>query len=417
VIKIAKILLAGCLSVTQFGLVVPLSAHALDTKEQAMALFKKKSYPQAAALFGKSFALTKDADTLYYQALSLQYAKNFEGAKALYKQIYLNYNGTQAAQYALQALAGLDPKFYAGQSRTTVSAPQSPVAVRSSGSSSQTVYMRQSGRDTSRDTLPRECKVYFERHGSLLVVDTTVNGRPQKMIFDTGAEVIAMGKNHLEELGLRGPSGQASGKSAGVGDGGAQDTWHHAVDIKVGQIERKNFPVMVQESLGVMPLLGQTFFDDYSYTIDYGSKTIVFVKKQAGVGAMAADPKRDPNNVPFVREGKEMVVTAYINGRPQQFYFDTGAESVLLSPAHVRSIGLSIPEDARAGKVQGIAGSSNAVMFPVRRMTMGPIDKSDVMVTVSDGLSAGHGLLGQEFYQGWQYTIDYDHSLIMFKRR
>jgi len=57
------------------------------------------------------------------------------------------------------------------------------------------------------------------------------------------------------------------------------------------------------------------------------------------------------------------------------------------------------------------------VMFPVRRMTMGPIDKSDVMVTVSDGLSAGHGLLGQEFYQGWQYTIDYDHSLIMFKRR
>ena len=121
--------------------------------------------------------------------------------------------------------------------------------------------------------------------------------------------------------------------------------------------------------------------------------------------------------MPFVREGKEMVVTAYINGRPQQFYFDTGAESVLLSPAHVRSIGLSIPEDARAGKVQGIAGSSNAVMFPVRRMTMGPIDKSDVMVTVSDGLSAGHGLLGQEFYQGWQYTIDYDHSLIMFKRR
>lgn len=266
--------------------------------------------------------------------------------------------------------------------------------------------------------MPDDCRVYYTLDNNSFVLDVYVDGRPMKMIFDTGAEICAFGKDNLVAAGIPVPTGKSTGTSHGIGDGGAQETWGMNVDLKVGTIERKNFHIKVQDSVHGHPLLGQTFFQDFTYTIDNGARSIHFVKKRISAGsAYAADPSRDPNSVPFTRHGNELVVNVSVNGRPTQLYFDTGATSVTLTKAQVKQLGLTIPEDADTLEVQGVAGSTRARRFNVRSMRMGPIEKRDFDVTVCDSEMAGLGLLGQTFYNDHQYTIDYERGYIHFLRR
>jgi hypothetical protein len=108
----------------------------------------------------------------------------------------------------------------------------------------------------------------------------------------------------------------------------------------------KNFEIGVHEKMNDYPLLGQTFFQDFTYTIDNGAHSIHFVKKRKAGGSAYADPSRDPNNVPFTRQGNEIVVNVSVNGRPTKMYFDTGATSCILSKEQVKQLGLTIHEDA-----------------------------------------------------------------------
>ncbi|MBK7838746.1 MAG: hypothetical protein IPJ49_13905 [Candidatus Obscuribacter sp.] len=50
--------------------------------------------------------------------------------------------------------------------------------------------------------------------------------------------------------------------------------------IKLGPIEKRDFEIDVVASSNMPhPLLGQTFFGDYQYTIDYDNKLIHFVRR------------------------------------------------------------------------------------------------------------------------------------------
>jgi predicted aspartyl protease len=65
----------------------------------------------------------------------------------------------------------------------------------------------------------------------------------------------------------------------------------------------------------------------------------------------------------------------------------------------------------------GIAGETRAFNFDISRMKMGPVEKSEVPVTVIDGSAMKYPLLGQPFYKDWQLTIDHQNHVIRLLHR
>jgi len=370
--------------------------------QQGVLQFKQGAYPQACNSFAQAVKKSpSDSNAAYYYALSLQYCKRFAEAKSAYSGVISRFPGTPAAYLALKALNG----FQGG-------AQNRPGQVLSQGSSQS-----DDSRDPSLDTFPDECYVPFEAVDNTLFINASVNRRPIKMIFDTGAELCAFGNNHLAELGIPIPKGKPSGQCVGVGERGVQDYWNIPVEVTVGAITRRKFVISSQRQLDGEPLLGQTFFQDFRYTIDNGANTIHFVRKNKAGLYRGNNNARDTNAVPFRRVGNEMVVEISINGRRTNMIFDTGAAVTCLTLQQLKELGLSIPEDAENGIINGVAGPSPAKIFNVQRMQCGPIDMRDAQIYVPLTEKMGLGLLGQTFYQSWQYTIDYERGVINFLRR
>jgi clan AA aspartic protease (TIGR02281 family) len=167
----------------------------------------------------------------------------------------------------------------------------------------------------------------------------------------------------------------------------------------------------VQENMPTLPLLGQTFFRDFQYTIDNAGKSILFVKN----GSSAATVANEHNSVPFRNEGREVIVSADINGRSIPMYFDTGAEYCTFSFEHLKQLGISVPDDARQTISVGIAGNSKSFMFTVPRIRLGPIEKQDVPI-MATGDHLPHPLLGQTFFGDLRYEFDNQDHLLMIRR-
>lgn len=425
---VATLMAASMLLAVAVAAPAPCSA-AGPTFAQGQKLFNSRQYPQAAAVLTQVVqANPGDVTALYYLGLSHQYSRNFPLAEKAYKTIIRNFPGSTQSNYAVTALQAMRSSSIGsvssrapsgGTSGSNSSGTSSGASIRSYNDSSpfNETGNSASGIRPGLDSMPDECYVPFERQGNSLVVTAQVNNRPIRMIFDTGASMTAFGKNNLDTVGVAHPTGRPDGQAQGVGDGGAQNTWSMTADLRLGPIERKRFPISVQEVMPGEPLLGQTFFQDFRYTIDNGANTIHFIKKSKVGGSIYDTGARDPNSLPFVRVGNEMYVEAKVNGRPTRFIFDTGAEMTMLSRSQMSQLGISLPADAQVGTMTGIAGSSKAYFFNVDRLQAGPIDQRDVMVSCNERDNLPCGLLGQSFFKEWQYSIDYTNSRIKFLRR
>jgi clan AA aspartic protease (TIGR02281 family) len=291
---------------------------------------------------------------------------------------------------------------------------------RSSSVSSSSAYSGSSwaGAGSSSQALgPDQARVYFTHEGNsnAILVNAEINNRPLTMIFDTGASTCALGKNHLADLGIKPPSGKPAGFVYGVGSAGRVPVWASRVTIKVGQLVQQNCPVTVQEELNGYPLLGQPFFSGYTYSIDEGTKCITFKRK--GINTSVASVPSSQHVVPFVREGRELVVSVKVNERSYPMYLDTGAEVLLFSQRDLQRLGITIPDYAPTGIIQGVAGSTVARRVFIDRLQLGPVDKSEVPIMVVAESSIGRPLLGRPFFEGWEVQIDNANSQILFTRR
>lgn len=416
--KRPPIILLGLVTALAIG---QTGADALSSAVQALALYEKGKYQEALPLFKQAVKeKPRDPNVLYYYGLTFHRLGQFAAAKQVYGTLIATFPASPAARQAMAAV------FPSGPSGQVIKSSAEPLAVKrpTAGYSMPSIGgSGSSGGASDLASLPQEARVYFKREGNALMVNAELNNRPIEMVFDTGAETCAFGKNHLRELGLPLPQGAPTGYAVGVGDGGAIPSWSMRADLKVGTIHRKNLPISVQENLPGEPLLGQTFFKDFHYTIDNGANSIHFVIKQTPRAATVASRGYSPSaatadrySVPFTRVGREMIVTAEVNGKPIKMIFDTGASATVFTAEHMQQLGISIPEDAEAERHIGIAGETAGVAFPVSRMRLGPIEKSSFQISVIQGMN-GYPLLGQTFYGDWQYSIDNANGMIRFVRR
>ncbi len=391
---------------------------ATDKRSQAIALYTAKDYRGAAQMLDDYLAVTKnDAYGAYYAAMANQQIGNSNKARIYYRQVYTISPNSQIGGYAKNILLKLDPSFAATiPSTASGSTGTAGTAGAASGAGSSS-----SGETIPFDpSLPSECRVRYEKSTSRIFLDVYIDSRPIKMMFDTGAPRTCIGKNQLAEIGAPMPTGAPAGTTGGSASSVEVPYWMVKANIKVGQIERKGVNLMVLENNSADPLLGQEFFQNFEYTIDQGGGEIVFRQK-----ALAAGSIRNAVSVPFTfkKEGSRIVVQVTINGKTGPVMFDSGNTASACSffnRTEAAKFGIKVPDDATMARHSGVNGSGSCSVFPVSRMQLGPIDRSNVEVSVNegtDGATEGLPLLGQPFWQGYEYTIDMDKKLIHFVRR
>jgi clan AA aspartic protease (TIGR02281 family) len=120
--------------------------------------------------------------------------------------------------------------------------------------------------------------VPFTTMGSgVIVIEAKTNGQPCKMIFDTGASVCFFTPEQAARAGIDIPVDAQVIPITGVsGNTTAQVCPIH--DLKVGPLDAKDVTCAIGKSVAALPLLGQSFFKPYQFTIDYANKVIVFTK-------------------------------------------------------------------------------------------------------------------------------------------
>jgi predicted aspartyl protease len=90
---------------------------------------------------------------------------------------------------------------------------------------------------------------------------------------------------------------------------------------------------------------------------------------------------------------------------------------VAFSSEQLKKANIPIPEDAQTASTSGIGGETTSQVFTIKRMKMGPIEKTNCTVTCAAAMNSPYPLLGQSFFGDWQYTIDNANSVIRFVRR
>jgi clan AA aspartic protease (TIGR02281 family) len=386
-----------------------------DSYADGAKLFQAKKYASAAKCFDASIKQNPGNDNAYYyHALALHYAKDMKGAVAEYGRIVSHFPSSQAADHSRRALMVLDPALLRRLSpELFTTAP--PTAARSAGSN--IISGSRYGSSSPDDHFPSEAKLNFTKEVGCMMVEAQFNNRPIKVMFDTGSQGTTLGKNHLQSMGLPEPTGQRN--SLGY--------WDMRLNIKIGGIERNNFPCAIKESMLDSPSIGQSFFKDFVYTIDNNAQTIRLVKKSAGSSSGVASTSSsgssrasaDANAVPFNRDEtyELLIVSVSVDGRPGRMFVDTGATSICMSAAQARNFGLTVPEDAVDTVINGTTGRMTGKKFSIRTLKLGPVEKRNVDVVVVDNYTIPLPLLGQSFLGDTNYTVDEQAKVIRFTRR
>ncbi len=393
------------------------SAATAEPYSEGIEFYQQRNFQRAASCFETAIARSpENTNAIYYAALTYQQLRNNPRAIELYRQLATRYPGSRGGKLAIQALQGLGASTGGGGGSSSSSAASTTRSyTRSYGGSSS------GGEDPDIARLPVQERLHFrtEDNGGkpVLWVSGAVRSTPLDFVFDTGADHTVIGMDHLAQIGLPKPSGPPDGTSMGVGSK-VSASWIIRTDVKVGGIQRHNFPLWVSDRTGVPPLLGRNFMEPYNYTIDTSGGSILMNKKvvasASGAGGYATSSQ---GGVPFKRvRGGGVVVNVEVNGRAIEMLFDTGAQSCLFSRRDINRLGISVPADAEPETTQGVGGSMAGLRFPVSRMRLGPIDKTNLPITVVEQ-NFGEPLLGQSFFHDYQYTIDDQHSVIRFLRR
>jgi clan AA aspartic protease (TIGR02281 family) len=142
---------------------------------------------------------------------------------------------------------------------------------------SKSVILRKKGTSSIASVTGRNSySVPFRWVGGHMIVNAEICGKPYEMIFDTGADSVAFTMNDIKKLRIEMPDDYTVRRH--IGTGGETTGIHFPISkIKLGPIVKEDIEVaVVQNSNMDRPLLGQSFFSDYQYTIDNEHNMIFF---------------------------------------------------------------------------------------------------------------------------------------------
>jgi predicted aspartyl protease len=183
------------------------------------------------------------------------------------------------------------------------------------------------------------------------------NGSERTLELDSGATGIVLSRAAASRLKLEHEEKFMAG---GVGDqGGIQTATAHVESIRIGGLEFKHCPVAIfekRDTLGIDGLIGTDFFDKFLVTVDFPARKVRLnpLPKRPGETAEDSSPEGD-DDVPVFhdryiapemkdwsmiwRNGHDLLLPVSIGAaKDKLFIIDTGAASMLISPAAAREV-------------------------------------------------------------------------------
>jgi hypothetical protein len=363
------------------------NAQAAKVDEYAVStsLYKKKHYREALMHIDKALAASpRDSRVIYYKALILTQLGSPD-SKKIYADLIMEYPGTEAAKNAEIALNYIDPNYMKVQQPPPAKAPPPPP------------------QEDPSSSLPQLAKIYFTRNDKDVIIDAYVNNRPVKMLLDLGNDNIVFSKTQLKPLNVSVVAAAPASK-----DGKKQEPVDLAdtrVNIKAGNIDRHSYTINIDDDpVRKYPLLGKSFFLNYTYSIDY-TNNVLTLTRGGGI-------KDERNALKFTREGRDIVVGSEIGGKSIKAIFDPTADETTMTVKQAKSLGLTVPEWDE--------GETGGKKIYVPTVKCGPLQKNNVEVTVlNDPEREKRGIpptLGKEVCGDVKYTVDEQNKVIRLSR-
>jgi clan AA aspartic protease (TIGR02281 family) len=124
----------------------------------------------------------------------------------------------------------------------------------------------------------------------------------------------------------------------------------------------------------------------------------------------------DETKVPFTRTtGGHIWVNVWVNKRPMQVMFDTGASTCLFGLNQLQAAGISPQLTDQKLAIGGVGSHAETARAAIMDIQLGDIDRH-MPVMVCDHASAPP-LLGETFFNGYRYDIDNQGGFIHFMKK
>ncbi len=283
-------------------------------------------------------------------------------------------------------------------------------------------------------------------------LDVKFNGKNRLMQLDTGAGGLVLSKSAASRLGL---TRELRIRSGGVGDKGDVPTsTAHVASVKIGNLEFRNCEVSILEKGGALEnagLIGGNVFSHFLLTLDFPKKELRVdplpkrpedkteaadtlntqnKPREPGVagGEDEDEPVHDSYRAPEMKDwfkvyryGHELLLPMRIGeSNFKLFLVDTGADSMLISPAAAREV--TKVKTNYDDHIRGISGEVNKVYqtgkFRIQFANL--YQKVDSMTSI-DTTKLSHdtgveisGFLGAPILFRLAVHIDYRDNLMKF---
>ncbi|WP_332875969.1 aspartyl protease family protein [Massilia sp. S19_KUP03_FR1] len=196
-------------------------------------------------------------------------------------------------------------------------------------------------------------------------VDGEINGRPVRMLLDTGSDATLVLRAEADNQGLN-PE-RTSRQVQGVG-GRTSLFLVKVKDFAIGGAHAKNmrFPVVDSlENSGMAGIVGDDFLLQYDLELDFSDKRIKLFRADHCQDKALAYWDKDASSVPmkFSRGSTKPLVQVHVNGVALWALIDSGSDSTVIDLDVARKLGFSTeaPGVVADGTARGIGSETRTV--------------------------------------------------------
>lgn len=255
-------------------------------------------------------------------------------------------------------------------------------------------------------------EVPFALEGYLIVVEGKINGKPAKLILDTGAGLGLFTPKTAAKLELK-----SIGK-ANIGGGGekaaqADLTLVQTIEIG-GALQRQQMGIILELPSGAKAdfdgIVGYPFLKNYVVQIDYLAKKVRFLTPEQ----FSPDPKASV--LPMSLRMNVPEIPVRIDGLAGKVWVDTGYSGALTftSPTVEKNVlAAKYPKRVETVLGQGLGGVTKGQMTRIGALELGDVSLPGVITGLSRDKSGALAdseiiaLLGGEVLSRFTVTLDY----------
>ncbi len=199
----------------------------------------------------------------------------------------------------------------------------------------------------------------IQREGNYVLVSVQINGRPFRLLFDSGADALVLTKNAAKRLALptlaKTVVGGMQGRSAA--------SLLRADTLALGSITLRSIPLQAVDSYEGPGdgLFGGAILDDYAVTFDFAGGTMTIARGAAA--KHLALPHASVASMPLHYYNGHLFVSTHAGKRRVWALVDTGAETDFFSLDLTRALSAGTPKaDWREGTTDVRSGIGDSAM-------------------------------------------------------